>query len=345
MRNYANLCLCTVVSAAFLRPTPSPSSHLEFYEDVFHPWAVKEAPICFNETLCPKNPNYTWDGYFDYLLDKGVKNFVLGGLALMRSDIRFLAVSNATSRWNQTGFMALREKVRARGGRLLGDIRDQQGVYGKPFNKTLFRNNVAKFVKLFPVDGFRIAGFLPYRDQTAEHVKEALETINELGLISSIRLQPAKLDAFAKGKVGGIANITFLSLWPRYNDKNDTAAFNTDQFAVKAIRNASAAGVDPGKMVLDVPLLARSDYGSIDLGYSMLIYTFHANPQGNGSWYNGQGGYYYFFSQPCAVNKIKVAHAHGLHGISLQASLRQKGRADLFPWNKNSLFHALIGNL
>ncbi|KAF4742977.1 hypothetical protein FOZ62_018986, partial [Perkinsus olseni] len=110
-------------------------------------------------------------------------------------------------------------------------------------------------------------------------------------------LQPGKLDAFAKGKVGGIANITFLSLWPRYNDKNDTAAFNTDQFAVKAIRNASAAGVDPGEIVLEVPLLARSNYGSADVGYSMLIYVNHANPQGNGTWHNKYGGDYFFFSQ------------------------------------------------
>ncbi|KAF4688552.1 hypothetical protein FOZ60_002609 [Perkinsus olseni] len=191
----------------------------------------------------------------------------------------------------------------------------------------------------------RIAEFLPYSGQTAEHVKEALETINALGLISSIRLQPGKLDVFAKGKVGGIANTTFLSLWPRYNDNNDTAAFNTDQFAVKAIRNASAAGVDPGKIVLEVPLLARSNYGSADVGYSMLIYVNHANPQGNGTWHNKYGGDYFFFSQPRAVNKIKVAHEHGLHGISLQASLPEQARADLFPWNNYSLFHALVENM
>ncbi|KAF4686363.1 hypothetical protein FOZ60_005373, partial [Perkinsus olseni] len=333
MRNYANLCLCTVASAAFLRPTPSPSSHLEFYKDLTYPWAVKEAPICFNQTLCPQNPNYTWDDYFEYLLDKGVKNFVFGGLMMVRSDIRFILEYNSTSRWNQTGFMALRKRVRARGGRILGDMVDAQGMYGKPFNKTLFRENVAKFVKLFPVDGFRIAEFLPYSGQTAEHVKEALETIIELGLISSIRLQPGKLDAFAKGKLAGIANITFLSLRPRYNDNHDTAAFNTDRFAVQAILNASAAGVDPGKIVL------------AHVGYSMLIYAFHANPQGNGTWHNKYGGDYYFFSQPRAVDKIKVAHEHGLHGISLQESLPEQARADLFPWNNYSLFHALVENM
>ncbi|KAF4753313.1 hypothetical protein FOZ63_033624, partial [Perkinsus olseni] len=158
-------------------------------------------------------------------------------------------------------------------------------------------------------------------------------------------LQPGKLDAFAKGKLAGIANITFLSLRPRYNDNHDTAAFNTDRFAVQAILNASAAGVDPGKIVLEVPLLARSNYGSADVGYSMLIYAFHANPQGNGTWHNKYGGDYYFFSQPRAVDKIKVAHEHGLHGISLQESLPEQARADLFPWNNYSLFHALVENM
>ncbi|KAF4727670.1 hypothetical protein FOZ63_018849 [Perkinsus olseni] len=345
MRNYANLCLWTIVSAAFLRPTPSPSSHLEFYKDLYYPWAVKEGPICFNQTLCPRYPNYTWDDYFEYLLDKGVKNFVFGGLMMVRSDIRFILEYNTTSRWNRTGFMPLKRRVQARGGRILGNMLDAQGMYGKPFNKTLFRNNVAKFAKHFPVDGFRIAEFLPYSGQTAEHVKEALEAINELGLISSIRLQPGKLDAFAKGKVGRIANTTFLSLWPRYNDNNDTAAFNTDRFAVQAILNASTAGVDPAKIVLEVPLLARSNYGSADVGYSMLIYVDHANPQGNGRWHNKYGGDYYFFSQPRAVKKIKLAHEHGLHGISLQASLAEQARADLFPWNNYSLFHAIVENM
>lgn len=67
-----------------------------------------------------------------------------------------------------------------------------------------------------------------------------------------VRLTPEKLDVFAKAKLGGIADTTFVSLWPRYDDKNDTAAFNTDAFAKQTILNASAAGVDLGKIVLQV---------------------------------------------------------------------------------------------
>ncbi|EER10145.1 hypothetical protein Pmar_PMAR026164, partial [Perkinsus marinus ATCC 50983] len=215
-----------------------------------YPWVDKEAPICSNQTLCPRNPNYTWDDYLDCLLNKGVKNFVLGGLMMVGSDIWFVIEFKSPSRWSKSGFMALREKVRARGGRILGDVIDAQYGYGEPFNKTRFRQNAAKFVEYFPVDGFRIADFLPYSDQTPQHVKEALEAINELKLISSIRLTPEKLDVFAKAKLGGIADTTFVSLWPRYDDKNDTAAFNTDAFAKQTILNASAAGVDLGKIVL-----------------------------------------------------------------------------------------------
>lgn len=67
-----------------------------------------------------------------------------------------------------------------------------------------------------------------------------------------VRVQPSQLDAFAKAKLGGIPKTTFLSLWPKYCDKEETIAFNTDKFAEQAIKNATVAGVDPSKIVLEV---------------------------------------------------------------------------------------------
>lgn len=187
MRSYTHICLLTVVSAAFSPPTSSAGDHLEFYKELNYPWVDKEGPLCLNETLCPQNPNYTWSSYFKYFLDKGVKNFVLGGLIMARSSIWFSGAFHSFDQWNLSAFIALRKEVRARGGRILGDLHDQQVEREGSFNKTLFRENVDKFLQHFPVDGFRIKDFLPYSEQTTQHVKEALEVFNEMKLTSSIR--------------------------------------------------------------------------------------------------------------------------------------------------------------
>lgn len=59
--------------------------------------------------------------------------------------------------------------------------------------------------------------------------------------------------------------------------------------------------------------------------------------------FHTKDGDYYFFSQPRATDKTKVAREHGLHGIALRESVIF--RRDLFPWDKNSLFYALLSSV
>ncbi|KAF4707704.1 hypothetical protein FOZ63_026399, partial [Perkinsus olseni] len=79
--------LCTLGLVLSLSGRATADGHVEFYKEVQFPWAIKEIPECGNSTLCPEKANYTWDHYFDYLLNKGVRNFLFGGYVVSRSKI------------------------------------------------------------------------------------------------------------------------------------------------------------------------------------------------------------------------------------------------------------------
>ncbi|KAF4673810.1 hypothetical protein FOL47_010069 [Perkinsus chesapeaki] len=104
-----------------------------------------------------------------------------------------------------------------------------------------------------------------------------------------------------KAKLTEHARMSFVSLFP--NDKGDTATFNTVEYAERVIKNATSAGVANSSLVVEIPLLARSNYGSDDVGYSSMIYDFNADPYGNGTVVVNAttGDMYYFISQSQAV--------------------------------------------
>ncbi|KAF4738177.1 hypothetical protein FOZ62_017290, partial [Perkinsus olseni] len=98
------LCLCTL--GVSLPPSNAPSSHLKFYKDIGNPWYIKDAPYCAKtSTLCPTDPSYTWDYYFDYLLGKGVSSFLLGGYSVEQSKIK-----TDSPPWDKARFAALKQQ-------------------------------------------------------------------------------------------------------------------------------------------------------------------------------------------------------------------------------------------
>ncbi|KAF4692363.1 hypothetical protein FOZ60_013720 [Perkinsus olseni] len=154
--------------------------HPELYKVIKYPWHLKEVPICFNSTLCPSEANYTWDYYFDYLTDVGVRSFVLGGYAIRKS--RIAVDPEFYPPWNKTGFNELRRRVDAVGGRILADL----GVYGdKTFDKKAFLESAAKFTEDYRVDGFQLKVSF-WDSDVIPPLKEAFKAIKELRLHSSL---------------------------------------------------------------------------------------------------------------------------------------------------------------
>ncbi|KAF4706721.1 hypothetical protein FOZ62_004647, partial [Perkinsus olseni] len=99
----------------------------------------------------PDEANYTWDYYFGYLIDIGVRTFALGGYAIRarRNSLDFGYHASG----NKTGFEVLRKQVDKVGGRILADLR---GYGEESFDKAAFLESAAMFTKDFPVDGFQL---------------------------------------------------------------------------------------------------------------------------------------------------------------------------------------------
>ncbi|KAF4672420.1 hypothetical protein FOL47_000587 [Perkinsus chesapeaki] len=282
----------------------------EFYKMVRYPWAVKEGPFCFNKNLCPKEQSYAWDFYFDKLIDIGARSFVLGG---------------------------------------------------KTFNKTVFLESSTDFLKKYPVDGFMInvQGRSDDRD-----VLEVIRAIKDLDLTAAV-FAPTDWYVVKKSGLAATADINFVGLWPEVGNDLMAAIFNTDEFVEEVIENAILAGAKPESMILavsaqpllfevfpnpsllsQIPLLARATYVTADLGYSSMIYDFHADPKGNGSVLFNEDNGYYFFSQTRAIDKLRLVTQYGLRGVMLDH--QKTFVTDLHPWDEASLFYILarssVGN-
>ncbi|KAF4672205.1 hypothetical protein FOL47_000788 [Perkinsus chesapeaki] len=310
------------------------ANHLHFYKDVYSPWVMKESPSCSNKKLCPDNPGYTWGSYFDRVLDLGGQSFVFGGYALDESRILQLFSTS----WNETDFLRLSEKVKAKGGSILArleifDTRD--------FNEPIFVESVQDFVSKYPVSGFSFGPFLAEIEMKS--LQKFFEALRKLHLTSALAFSCNDWQAVEASGLARIADLNFVALRPRYEDL--TRVFNTDSYTREAINNATRAGAKPEGMIVQVPLLARrSDFPS-DEGYSSMVYDYNADPKGNGSVIfnkTTQDGYY-FFSQTRLVDKIPLAQQYNLRGIMLEggAGFTQ----DLFHWDKSSLFYALATNI
>ncbi|KAF4688561.1 hypothetical protein FOZ60_002618 [Perkinsus olseni] len=159
-------------------PSSSASHGLELYKEISYPWDRLEEPRSIKGgEACPVT-QYTWDFYFKYLIENGVRSFLLGGYAMVQSMI----LPRYYPPWDKAGFKALKEQVEAKGGKILADL----GMYeDRTFDKRAFLESVTKFIKVYPVDGFRL-GLNPAYPDRAESLREVLEAIKEQNLHCSL---------------------------------------------------------------------------------------------------------------------------------------------------------------
>ncbi|KAF4679884.1 hypothetical protein FOZ62_025076, partial [Perkinsus olseni] len=282
-------------------------------------------------------------GTFSHLTEHGVKNFVLGGYNVQQSEVRPIYYPH----WDKTAFKALKERVKAKGGRILADL----GIYDdEPFNfdKTTFLESVTKFIKDYPVDGFRL-GLNPAGSAGVQSLKKILEAIKEKNLHCSFWFTNNDWQVVKDYDLEDIADTHFVFLWPW--SKDDIPVFNTNNFVEGIIKNVISAGVRPNTLVLVVSdghlvtLIARVSYTGSTTGYSSVIFDEKGDPKGDGSVQvdpNDPAIRAYFFSQPRAIEKIGLAKKHGLHGIALQENVGWT--TDLHPWDPRSLLYALAPN-
>ncbi|KAF4718759.1 hypothetical protein FOZ62_025080, partial [Perkinsus olseni] len=232
------LTLCTL--GVSLPPSSAPSSHLEFYKEIGSPWYIKEAPNCLTSSkLCPTDPSYTWDYYFDYLLGKGVSSFLLGGYSVEQSKIK-----TDSPPWDKAGFAALKQQVEAKDGRILANL----GVFfEKSFDKAAFHESAREFIKDYPVDGFQVI-LAPSDSGVTVPLKELLEAINELNLHSAFSFITDDWHRVNTSGLAKIADTNFVTIWPV--DDDSAPVFNTDGYAEESLHNATLAGADPSSLVL-----------------------------------------------------------------------------------------------
>ncbi|KAF4690951.1 hypothetical protein FOZ62_023149 [Perkinsus olseni] len=343
--------------AAFL-PTSPPAvkprtgvhrGYVEFYKFVEEAWYRKGKP--FKKYGRAHAEEYTWTEYIDNHLKMGIRNFVLGFITITRSHIEFGGGTRMHREWGQTSaFKYLRRNVIAKGGRILVDI-EFTDFHRTVFDESVFIEEVAEFVKEFPVDGFRIhaedkSSEIPaLKEDVFGSLKALLKTIRKLDMISAIWITPSNWAEVFKHELGGLADINFLSLDIR-ND-TDIPVFNTDLYAEEILLNATKAGMSPDKVVLSIPL---ASHGSIprlgSFGYSSAILDYGADPEGDGAVAadSAHKSFYYFFSQKRGIDKIHLARDRGLHGISVEGD-RGRKYTDLIPWSPRSLTRALATNV
>ncbi|KAF4705717.1 hypothetical protein FOZ62_031330 [Perkinsus olseni] len=310
---------------------------VHFYKEVKFPWDKREAPVCSNSTLCPK-PNYTWHFYFDQLLAMGVKNYVFGGYAIKQNSKIELDWAPFARPWDKKEFESVRRRVKKRGGKILADL-----GYHLPdtFDRPAFLHSARAFAKRFAVDGFRLG--LSFGPQTNITVtREILKVTKKLGLETALRFSTDDWQIMKKEGLGAVADSYFGFPWPSCNESKPP--FNSIPFAEEVITNAIQAGVHPSMFVFEIPLFVPTGVCDVqDYGYSSAVYDDGADPRGNGSILYSDGRPLnppeYFFSQPRAVEKVDLADEWGLNGIMLKGG--DGWTEDLYPWNKDSLLHAL----
>ncbi|KAF4660003.1 hypothetical protein FOL47_007361 [Perkinsus chesapeaki] len=224
--------------------------------------------------------------------------------------------------------------VSAKNGSILVDLGAYMDIQ---FNETLFLSSVSSFLGTYKVDGF-IVRLSPYNMDNIMNLTKVVHAISNRS-VAALGFETSYWQEVKKANLTEHANMSFASLWP--NDKGDTATFNTEEYAKSVIKNATSAGVANRSLVVEIPLLARSNYGSDDVGYSSMIFDFNADPHGNGTVVVNAttGDMYYFISQSQAVKRGQLSDALHLHGVMLQGN--QEFQEDLYPWDNRSVCYGL----
>ncbi|KAF4680832.1 hypothetical protein FOZ60_012883 [Perkinsus olseni] len=339
MRTTAQVLSFYILGCSAVEAITSNRNHLQFYKEIRYPWYNKEWPSCSKRTLCPSSSNYTWNYTFGQLLGSRVKNFVFGGYAIGQN----AEIERDWPRdrdWPEDEFKDLKAHVESLGGKILLNL----GRYiADTFNKTAFGHSVKNFTDRYPVDGFQVRMVFEgseRRRHDPKHAKEILEVTKEAGEEAALWFSAKDWQKIKEAGLGEVADVNLVSLWPSCNESYPK--FNTNQFAEKVINNATSAGVDPGSLVIEIPLFVANSCEVEDVGYSDAILDYGAPPTGNGSILYDHGYRIhprYFFSQTRAVEKVDLAREYGLHGILLHGG--DGWTQDLYPWDDNSLINAL----
>ncbi|KAF4672133.1 hypothetical protein FOL47_000849 [Perkinsus chesapeaki] len=319
-----------------------------FYKWVDYPWVFKEGPFCRDGTLCPESQNYTWDFYFDKLLDIGGESFVLGDYNIKNSEF----VNYSGFEWDMCGFDDLKRRVEDKNDLIFVGLEPKYDDQIVTFNTDAFAEEAIKNASLtgakpenmvlaipliaravhpasdmgysnmiydFNADPKGNGSVISSSNNTYYFFSQTragiIRTIQELNLTAAFHFGTTSWEVAHERGIPAAADLNFVGLWPTY--KGQVVTFNTDAFAEEAIKNATLA----------------------DMGYSSMIYDFHADPKGNGSVIFSPGNGYYFFSQTRAVDKLRLVKQHGLHGVMLESGYDML--EDLYPWDESSLFYAL----
>ncbi|KAF4657147.1 hypothetical protein FOL47_008570 [Perkinsus chesapeaki] len=307
------------------------AADVPFYKGVLYPWAVRERQFCFNDTLCPQDVTYTWDWFFNTIRAHGVKRFLFGGFSIVESKVTKDPPSYP--QWNKRVFANFKQKVSSVGGSIWLEL----GEYfnNEKFDESVFRQSAKQFIKDYSVDGFLFNVDMPSK---AEAAYKVLSTVKSLGKTAILQYWPGFEETVKKSGLGAIADYTVIYLSP-YFGKSLAKTFNTNAFAIRKIRTAMNAGANARNIILRIPLIARADYATSDVGYASVLLDMHADPKGNGSRLYPPAGAYYFFSQPRAVEKVDLVRKMSLGGIMIDPAYSLC--TDMYPWDKRSIFHAL----
>ncbi|KAF4698927.1 hypothetical protein FOZ62_031735 [Perkinsus olseni] len=255
----------------------------------------------------------------------GTRNFILPGYVLQNNMIVYDKMFSQLEAWDKSKFMALRKRVKAKGGKIVAYLRRGLQDQFKDFDKEILKSSVREFVEAYPVDGFWMVNDWFDEDQLAV-TKKRFEAFKELGIVTTVKSNYYEWHRALETGIPQLADLSVVTLGPRVKGEasdSERGLFLTDAIAEKAIKNATEAGVQAAKLILEISSVAKTYDKSDDprassiTHYHDVITKFGADPDGDGTVFGPDGRLYYFYSRTRAIGKVRLARRFGLHGIAV----------------------------
>ncbi|KAF4661498.1 hypothetical protein FOZ61_003149, partial [Perkinsus olseni] len=156
--------------------------------------------------------------------------------------------------------------------------------------------------------------------------KKRFEAFKELGIVTTVKSYYYEWHRALETGIPQLADFNVVTLEPRVKGEasdSERGLFLTDAIAEKAIKNATEAGVQADKLILEISSVAKTydksddPRGSSITNYHDVITKFGADPDGDGTVFGPDGRLYYFYSRTRAIGKVRLAKRFGLHGIAV----------------------------